>query len=160
MNQAGTLRARQLGGQTALYDALVAAAGMLRSRAPARRVLILLSDGEDNYSRGTLAEAMAALQQANIAVYAITVHSARLEYPGDRVLGQLAGATGGRAFLLRNYMGFSRVLTGVEGELRGQYMVGFRPVGGLDAGEFHAVKIVAPGAVIRARSGFYVNTVD
>src|SRR5579872_1970531 len=73
----------QAGGQTALYDSLIAAARKLASATPTRRVLLLFSDGEDNYSRATLGEAIAALQQWQIAVYSISVHSSRWEYPGD-----------------------------------------------------------------------------
>ncbi|MGE5204641.1 MAG: VWA domain-containing protein [Chlamydiota bacterium] len=154
----GAVSVPAMGGQTALYDSLIGASKMLASVEPACRVLLLFSDGEDNYSRATLAEAIAALQQWNIVVYSITVHSSRLEYPGDRVLRQIAAATGGRAFLLSSYARASRVFAGVERELNGQYVVGFRPVGALARGEFHAVKIVARGAVIRARSGYYVGS--
>lgn len=154
---AGVLSAAQLGGQTALYDALVAASARLRSSNPARRLLLLLSDGDDNYSRSTLADAIAALQRWNIVVYSVTVHNPRLEFPGDRVLRQLAAATGGRAFLLRNYAQGDRVFAALEKELRGQYVVGFRPVGALAAGQFHSVKIVASGITIRSRSGYYVS---
>jgi Ca-activated chloride channel family protein len=159
-NQVRALATCRVGGQTALYDALISAAGILRSTPPSRRVLLLLSDGEDNYSRATLAEALVALHEANIAVYSVTVHSTRLEYPGDRVVRQLAAATGGRAFLLRNYAGFSRVLAEMENELRGQYVVGFRPLGSLAADEFHYVKILAlkRGTQIRARAGYYVTS--
>jgi VWA domain containing CoxE-like protein len=159
-NQAGALATCRLGGQTALYDALISAARILDSSTPARRVLLLLSDGEDNYSRATLAEALAALQEANIAVYSVTVHSTRLEYPGDRILRQLAAATGGRASLLRNYAGFSRVLTNMENDLRSQYVVGFRPLGSLAPDEFHNVKILPlkRGTHIRARPGYYVTS--
>ena len=154
---AGVLSARQLGGQTALYDALAAAAATLQSSAPARRVLLLLSDGDDNYSRSTLSDAIATLQRWNIAVFSVTVHNPRLEFPGDRVLRQLAEATGGRAFLLRNYAQGDRIFAAFQKELRGQYVVGFRPAGRLAGGEFHSVKIVAPGITIRARSGYYVS---
>lgn len=147
----------QAGGQTALYDALIQAAKTLASNAPARRVLLLFSDGEDNYSRATLAEAIAALQRWNIVVYSITAHSSRLEYPGDRVLRRIAWATGGRAFLLPGYRRTSRIFAQVEKDLLGQYVVGFRPVGSQAAGEFHSVKIEAPGMIIRARAGYYVG---
>jgi VWFA-related protein len=159
-NQAGTLATCRVGGQTALYDALITGAGILRPTTPARRVLLLLSDGEDNSSRATLAEALAELQRADIAMYTVTVHSTRLEYPGDRVLRQLAAATGGRAFVLRNYAGFSRVLADMENELRGQYVVGFRPPLSLTADEFHNVKILPlkRGTQIRARAGYYVTS--
>jgi Ca-activated chloride channel homolog len=149
-----------VGGQTALYDALISTAGILRSTTPARRVMLLLSDGEDNYSRATLAEALEALQQANIAVYSVTVHSPRLEYPGDGIVRQLAAATGGRAFLLRHFAGLSRVLANMENDLRSQYIVGFRPLGSLGPDEFHDVKVLSlkRGTHIRARTGYYVTS--
>ncbi len=147
----------QAEGQTALYDALIRAAKTLASNAPARRVLLLFSDGEDNYSRATLAEAIAALQRWNIVVYSVTVHSSRLEYPGDRVLRRIAWATGGRALLLSSYRGTRRIFAQVENDLLGQYVVGFRPVGSQAAGDFHSVKVTAPGTVIRARAGYYVG---
>jgi Ca-activated chloride channel family protein len=153
----GAVSACPMGGQTALYDSLIHASKMLASVEPARRVLLLLSDGEDNYSRATLGEAIAALQEWNVVVYSISVHSSRLEYPGDRVLRQIAAATGGQAFLLPSYTRANRAFAEVESELSGQYVVGFRPVGGLTPGEFHAVRIVARGTVIRARAGYYVG---
>jgi VWFA-related protein len=154
--------AHQLGGQTALYDALVRASQLLASRTPARRALLLLSDGEDNYSRATLAEAIAALQHAGIVFYSVSVHSPRLEYPGDRVLRQIAEATGGRACILSSYSRAARILAGIEEELRGQYVVGFRPTGQLRAGEFRAVRIVAQprGLRLRARPGYFVEPAD
>jgi Ca-activated chloride channel family protein len=159
-NPAGALATCRLGGQTALYNALISAAGILDSSTPARRVLLLLSDGEDNYSQSTLQEAVAALQRASVAVYAVTVHSSRLEYPGDRVLRQLAAATGGRAFLLHSYAGFSTVFGDMENDLRSQYLVGFRPLGSLAPEEFHAVQILplTRGTLIRARAGYYVRS--
>jgi VWFA-related protein len=153
----GAVSARAMGGQTALYDSLIHATKMLASVEPARRVLLLFSDGEDNYSRATLAEAIAALQRWNVVVYSITMHSLRLEYPGDRVLREIAAATGGRAFLLPSYARTSRVFAEVERELSAQYVVGFRPAGALAPGEFHAVKIMARGTVIRARAGYYAG---
>lgn len=156
---AGALATVHLGGQTALYDALIAASGMLQTAAPGRRMLLLLSDGEDNYSRANLAEALAALQYGSVTVYAITVHSSRLEYPGDRVLRQIAAATGGRAYLLPSYQQAGKIFSQIENELCGQYVLGFRPMGSLSEGEFHSVKLVAlrHGTVIRARPGYYIT---
>lgn len=156
---AGSVAAREAGGQTALYDALISAAALLRSNEPARRVLLLMSDGEDNYSRASLAEAVAALQQAEIAVYSISVHSARVEYPGDCVLRNIAAATGGRAYFLSSYRRVGKIFAAVEGELRAQYVVGFRPTGALAEGDFHAVKILPErrGVRLRSRAGYYVR---
>ena len=153
----GVLSAGQAEGQTALYDALIHAAGLLASQTSARRVLFLLSDGEDNYSRASLADAIAALQSQDIVVYCVAAHSARLEFLGDLVLRQIAAATGGRAYLLSSYSHAGKAFAKIETQLRGEYVVGFRPAGRLEEGEFHSVKITAPGAKIRARPGYYVG---
>lgn len=154
----GSLVTIQLGGQTALYDALIAATGRMRATLPQRKMLLLLSDGEDTYSRATLAQAIAALQGGNIAVYAVTVHSPRLEYPGDRVLRQIAAATGGRAFLLPTYENVGQIFSTIENQMCAQYVLGFRPVGTLVEGEFRSVRLVARrhGTVIHTRPGYFV----
>ena len=159
---AGTLAAVHLGGQTALYDALIAASDQMRAAPPGRRMLLLLSDGEDNYSRSTLLQAIAALHRGNIAVYAVSVHSPSLDFPGDRVLQQIAAATGGRAFLLPSYANACQIFSRIETQMCGQYVLGFRPVGSPVQGEFHSVELVAlrHGTVIHARPGYFITPAD
>src|SRR5205807_1501685 len=78
-------------GPTALYDSIFAAMPQLNalSTRPVRRILILFSDGEDNWSEHNLEDTIAAAQQADTAIYAITAHSHRYIYVGDKVLRQL-----------------------------------------------------------------------
>src|SRR5690348_10700267 len=108
----------QASGQTALYDAIVAASRSFtdntNSQGPSRRVILLLSDGEDNYSRASYAEAVQAVQRADAAVYAVTAHNSHYEYRGDSVLRHLTGATGGRAFILGSYSGVNSVFSQIE----------------------------------------------
>jgi len=146
-------------GQTALYDTLYDVARTLegtRRPEPARRAIILLSDGEDNWSRRNLEEAIAAAQQADAVIYGITAHSRRYEFRGDRVLQELAEATGGRAFLLKRFDQLDKVLAVIEAELRSYYVVGFHPPS--VACGFHDVKISVRGkSKVRARGGYYVE---
>jgi len=146
-------------GQTALYDTLYEVARTLQGTPrpeSARRAIILLSDGEDNWSRRTLEEAIAAAQQADAVIYGITAHSRRYEFRGDGVLQELAGATGGRAFVLKHFDRLDKVLDVIEAELRSYYVVGFRPPS-LACG-FHPVKISVRGrSKVRARGGYYVK---
>jgi VWFA-related protein len=153
------------GGQTALYDTLYRVAGEeLRIHGPGdsmRRVMVLLSDGEDNFSRYSLADAIEQAQRAEIAVYALTVHSRRLEFPGDRILQRLADATGGRYFLLSKYDQAPGVFAAIEEELRSQYVVSFRPAARGAQGGYHSVKISVrsnPKLKVRAREGYYADT--
>jgi tight adherence protein B len=80
-------------GETALWDAVAAAAAAL-SRAPGDRAVILLSDGKDNRSTNTLNEAIAAAQKASVTVYAIALDSGAQVPSG--ALRQLARQTKGR----------------------------------------------------------------
>ncbi len=151
-------------GQTALYDALcqVARSEVLSGNEahPVRRVMVLLSDGEDNYSRASLEDAIEAAQRREIAVYAISVHSRRLEYPGDRILRRLTEATGGRFFLLNKYERAAEIFAALESELRSQYVAAFRPVRTVGSGRYHALKLAVRGRSrlkVRAREGYYLT---
>jgi VWFA-related protein len=147
-------------GQTALYDAIVAAGHTLeaqtKSAEPSRRVILLLSDGEDNYSRSDLAEAIEAAQRSDTVVYAITAHNLHYEYQGDTVLRQLADATGGRAFILGTYSHADRAFSEMEAELRTQYSITFRLPSAPACG-YHSVRVVLrdPKLRVQARRGYY-----
>ena len=147
------------GGLTALYDALYATSHhpmmSIPDPLPVRRLLILLSDGEDNYSLHSLQEAIEAAQRNDIAIYAITVHDRRHSYPGDAVLERLATATGGRAFVLKKFDAVDQVFVRIQGELGAQYSVWFRSQAA-HAG-YHRLEVVprTGGLRIHAREGYY-----
>jgi hypothetical protein len=68
------------------------------SDRPVRRALIVVSDGEDNQSEHSRAQAIEMAQRAQVIVYTISTDDSGLILRGDRVLQQLADSTGGRAF--------------------------------------------------------------
>jgi VWFA-related protein len=148
------------GGQTALYDALDAAANyevMTAEEAqPVRKVIILLSDGEDNDSRHSLDDAIAAAQRNDVSIYAITVHAQHGYYRGDGVLAALADATGGRGFVLPNLKHLDAVFSEIQDELRSEYLVTFQPVERDQCG-YHSlsVKTHDPALHVRARRGYF-----
>jgi Ca-activated chloride channel family protein len=156
-NELQSMHAR---GLTALYDALFETSrhSMMNGKEsqPARRVIFLLSDGDDNYSRYSLEDAIAAVQQSEIIIYAITAHNDRRRHSGDAVLQRLAEATGGRAFVLKSFNGVDQVFAQVEDELRTQYSVTFHPVSADRCG-YHSValRLQNPRLRIRARDGYY-----
>jgi Ca-activated chloride channel homolog len=147
------------GGVTALYDALYATSHYpmmsIPDPLPVRRLLILLSDGEDNDSLHDLQEAIEAAQRNDIAIYAITIHHRRYPYPGDAVLERLAAATGGRLFVLKKFDAVDQVFARIEGELGAQYSVWFRSQAA-HAG-YHRVEVLPRigGLRIHAREGYY-----
>jgi VWFA-related protein len=147
------------GGQTALYDAIYAAAQVESMNGtetePVRRAVILLSDGEDNCSMHGLDDAILAAQRRDIAIYAITVHSKRVEFRGDAVLRELAEATGGQAYVLTSVNKIDSVFDEIQEELRSVYTVGFRmPVP--DQCGYHTLSVEAhdPKLIVRARQGY------
>jgi VWFA-related protein len=148
----------QAGGQTALYDSVYAAAQALSNQEvqPVRRVIILLSDGEDNWSRHNLQDAIAIAQDADLAIYPITAHRRRLEYAGDRPLQQLAEATGGQAFVLSRFSEAATVFDKIAAELRAQYILSFRPMATTSG--FHRVSISVrnrKSLIVRWRAGYF-----
>lgn len=155
----------QSGGQTALYDAICSACTdelmNMQEELPIRRVLILLSDGEDTQSLHTLPDALDWAQRPGIAIYAITVHKPRGDYPGDRVLRELASATGGRAFILKNYNQLAPVFSEIESELRAQYVVTYRRSVAPPHSGFHPLQISVrnhPGLKVNFRRGYFAAT--
>ena len=145
-------------GLTALFDSICEGA----ARIPAydhgttltRRVLVLLSDGDDNYSLHSLRDAIAAAQNSDVVIYAISPHDPRL-LPGNANLEELTAATGGRVFFLKKYEKSPEAFAQIEQEIRSEYAVTFHPEGKLCG--FHSVRVEPTDSNQRARSreGFY-----
>ena len=149
------------GGGTALYDAIYRASKekMLRGRPdhPIRRALIVLSDGEDNQSEVTQAQAIEMAQRAEGIIYAISTDDSGLILRGDRALGQLASATGGRAFFPYKMKDISHSFDSIEDELRSQYVVSYRPADFDADGRYRSIQISAlkKDLQVRARKGYF-----
>lgn len=152
----GMLRSQ---GVTALYDSLYESAAAFRNsepeRFPNRRVLVLLSDGDDNYSLHSLDSAIAAAQKADMIIYAISAHDPRLVYRGDPVLERITSETGGRLFIVKKFEHSVQAFAQIEQEIRSQYSVTFRPAE--RSCGYHSLR-VEPGdrsLHARSRTGFY-----
>ena len=113
------------GGGTALYDAIYKACKekLLRdiSDHPIRKAIVVLSDGEDNQSEHTRAQAIEMAQRAEVLIYAISTDDSGLILRGDKVLDDLASATGGRAFFPYKMKDITHSFAAIEDELRSQY---------------------------------------
>ena len=90
------------GGGTALFDALYSTCKdqmlTLRETGAVRKAIILVSDGDDNYSHALESDAIKECQRAETTVYAISTNVSPSKDKGDDVLKAIADATGGRAF--------------------------------------------------------------
>ena len=149
------------GGGTALYDAIYKACKekLLRedSDHPIRRALVVLSDGEDNQSEHTRAQAIEMAQRAQVLVYAISTDDSGLILRGDKVLEDVASATGGRAFFPYKMKDITRSFAAIEDELRSQYDVSYRPTDFDADGRYRSIQITAvkKDLQVRARRGYY-----
>jgi VWFA-related protein len=150
------------GGGTALYDAISTAAtkklGAVKADRPIRRVIILISDGEDNQSRVTRAEAIEAARRGEVTVYAISTNDSNVKTRGDKLLEQLADETGGRAFFPNKVEDVMHAFNTIQDELRSQYAVSYKPADFDADGRYRSIQILArndKNVVIRARRGYF-----
>jgi Ca-activated chloride channel homolog len=149
------------GGGTALYDAIYKACKekLLHENSdhPIRKALIILSDGEDNQSQYTRAQTIEMAQRAEVLVYAISTDDSGLILRGDKVLEDLASATGGRAFFPYKMKDITHSFAAIEDELRSQYDVSYKPTDFDADGRYRSIEITAlkKDLQVRARRGYY-----
>jgi Ca-activated chloride channel family protein len=149
------------GGGTALYDAIYKACKekLLRehSEHPIRKAIVILSDGEDNQSEYTRAQAIEMAQRAEVLIYAISTDDSGLILRGDKVLEDLASATGGRAFFPYKMKDITHSFASIEDELRSQYAVSYKPSDFDADGRYRSIEITTlkKDLQVRARRGYY-----
>jgi Ca-activated chloride channel homolog len=168
-----TLTARALkqlapGGGTALWDAVAFAADKLASRPeaqPVARILVVISDGENNSGSVSLQQAVWAAQRGEVAVYTVsTKEGSKNEFDplvGTPALKTLSAQTGGSTFTSVSLGDLERRLADLQQVLRGRYLVYYTPSSTQTDGRFHAVDIKAEkdGHRLRvyARKGYYAS---
>ncbi len=152
-------------GGTALYDALVATSEHLMKSAKLRRKIILVvTDGEDTASRDTLEQAVRAIAvDGGPTVYTIGLLGAEREKRARRALRILAEQTGGVAFFPADLNGVEAVSQAVAHDIRNQYTIGYKPSTPKTEGGYRQVKVDAAASgykklVVRTRSGYYANS--
>jgi len=149
------------GGGTALYDAIYKACKekLLREHSdhPIRKAIVVLSDGEDNQSEHSRAQAIEMAQRAEVLIYAISTDDSGLILRGDRVLEELANASGGRAFFPFKMKDVKNSFSAIETELRSQYVVSYHPADFDADGRYRSIEITAlkKDLQVRARKGYY-----
>jgi Ca-activated chloride channel homolog len=151
----------QDGGGTALYDAVYRACKekFLNDRPdhPVRKAIVIVSDGEDNQSEVSRAQAIEMAERSEVIIYAISTDDSGLILRGDRVLEQLAAATGGRAFFPFKMKDMTHSFAAIEDELRSQYVVSYKPADFDADGRFRSIEISAlkKDLQVRARKGYF-----
>ncbi len=152
-------------GGTALYDAVVASADQLRRSARLdKRVLFVVTDGEDNASNETLEQAVKHLQEENgPSVYAIGILGDE-EHPkrAKRALEVMAQRTGGIAFFPKTLDEVDEISKTVARDIRNQYSIGYKPTRPRSEGGFRTVHVDAKAKghgkmTVRTKSGYYAG---
>src|SRR5688500_5324443 len=143
---------KKMGTQTALYDAIWQFCDEKMRSVPGRRVLLVVSDGEDTYSRANIRDAIDIAQRTETTIFAISTKAGFLStVPGveagqvadkkDRDLLTLAEETGGAAFFTGDMLSLERAFTRISKELRAQYLVTYDPTNKTYDGSFRKIDV-------------------
>jgi len=151
-------------GGTALYDAVVATAEHLKKDAKLeKKVIFVVTDGEDNESSETLEQAVRRLQGENgPTVYAIGILE-KEEHPkkAKRALQIMAERTGGIAFFPQTLDEVDAISRTVAHDIRTQYTIGYKPSTPKNQGGYRQVKVDARSGhgklTVRTKSGYYAG---
>lgn len=155
-------------GGTALWDAVAFAAHKLGSRPesqPVARILVVVSDGDDNSSKGTLKESILAAERENVIVYTVSTAESRQDSSdsatGDRALKVLAEQSGGAAFTPGAVSNLKHSLAELQQVIRSRYLISYKPARFQLDGHFRKIDITAQksGRKLRvyARKGYYAQ---
>lgn len=153
-------------GDTAVFDAIARACRKLSEtgdQQPVARVLVVISDGDDNASQYKLAGAAEIAQWEEVTIYTISSNPRGLNLIGDRALEQLAEQSGGRALFPQSKRQITRAFARIRDELRNRYAVSYRPAAFKPDGHFRHIRIIARhfGKKLRvhARKGYYARPI-
>ena len=157
-------------GSTALYDATVASLDHLKKGHKDKRVLLVITDGDDDASSKSFAYTLKVAVESNAVIYAIGVFSdddrknqKKMVRKSTKDLTELAEATGGLAFFPARLEDVDPVCVQVARDIRNQYTLGYYPTNTATDGTFRAVKVdlVEPKGKgklsLRTRSGYYAR---
>ena len=147
-------------GNTAVYDAVVFAAGKLQhqARKGTRKIIILISDGENNSSHAIMNDAQQAALRAEAPIYALSTNLLDHEYPkGEAVLELLSRYTGGEILPAREKSQVARAFRQVEEALRSEYVLSYKPAEFELDGRYRVVALSAKRTALKVecRRGYY-----
>ncbi len=150
--QYAALNALDTFGTTSLLDAIMAALDAMQE-AKGRRALVILSDGDDRFSKATAEDVLARARRTDVLIYPIALGRSRPEF-----FAELAVLTGGRSLHVRDTKTLSEALRGIARELRHQYLLGYSPsraiVSGKDDWRSITVTVNRASVRVRARDGY------
>ena len=144
------LRALKAGGYTKLYDGVyrVIEEKMANLQgSDARRIIVILSDGEDTASERTLREAIEMAQRYDVTIFGIStknfkgMESGLVENADDKELRRLCEDSGGQVFLPSQQLELHRSFSQVALDLRQEYVLFYTPTNQAKAGKKREIKV-------------------
>jgi VWFA-related protein len=148
----------QYGGGTLLYDSIVDASTDIMKKQQGRKALIVLSDGGENGSDATIAEAIDAAQRAETLIYTILFSDGSYgSNPG--IMQRLAKETGGGYFEVSKKLMIDQVFALIQDDLRSQYSIGFVSDRPAPVSEFRKIQLTLkkPGLVVQSRDRYWAG---
>ena len=169
------IRKQRAGGGTALNDAIYRASEKLLNppvphgpNPEVRRVIVVISDGDDNLSDHALSDAIESAIRAEAAIYAISTNTDWLSISGDKphkihveggdkVLEEFADQTGGRVFYPYKVEDLAQSFVDIGTELRSQYFIAYSPKDAEAVGKYRKIDVETDrkGLTVRTRKGYY-----
>ena len=150
------------GGGTAIFDAVYTAChskllDSTRGHEPARRAIVVISDGDDNQSHAYLDDAIKECQRAETIIYTISTNVSPSRDRGDDVLQKMADATGGRAFYPTRIEDMPVSFGKIQEELRSQYALVYKPADFKPDGAFRTIYLFCLDRryQVNARKGYF-----
>lgn len=153
------------GKQTALYDAIWQFCDEKMRGVPGRRVMVVITDGEDTYSRATLREAIDIAQRTETIIFAVStkaglsgsvpgVEMGQVKDRGDKDLTRLSEETGGAAFFTGDRVALERAFLKISKQLRSQYIVTYKPTNDRYDGSKRNIEV----KLVNNRDGYKIRT--
>src|SRR5579885_256248 len=150
-------------GGTAMRDAVLLGIDHMKAHAARdKRVLVVITDGEDNASMASRAALTEAARRNNVTIYAIGLLGE--EQPSSAAMAredleELTQATGGRAWFPGSTRAIAAVTPEIAHEIRNQYIIGYKPLDLTKDGKFRTitVDVNVPGASVRTRPGYFAR---
>jgi VWFA-related protein len=152
------------GGGTLLYDTVIQASEEIMQKQIGRKALIVLSDGVDLGSGGTVQEGVDAAQRADTLIYSILYSDSGAYGPfggpdGKHVLQQLSKDTGGSFFEVTKKQPVDKIFEILEEELRTQYSIGYSSDKPVTVSEFRTIELTAKqkNLIVQARHQYWAR---
>ena len=151
-------------GGTAMRDAIRMSIDYLKENGKRdKKVLVVVTDGDDNNSSGTLENLVKAAQQSEVLIYTVGLlaeEERREAKRATRALNAIAEATGGKSYYPKELKDVDGVCQQVAHDIRSQYIIEYNPKNPALDGSFRQIRVVANGPnhpVVRTRSGYYAT---